>query len=116
MGNEYQFAANGSGWLYPKVVTYAWDELSDVVVAAGLAAVPVERQTAHKQSWFVATRADDAKRAAKVAERLMDGPYLPPPTEQEPEPDEGAEPRRLRDSLALIRGRRARRRAADGRA
>jgi SAM-dependent methyltransferase len=73
-GAEWQFAANGSGWLYPKVVTYTWDEFADIVAAAGLYAVPVDRPTPHKQSWFVATHAHDPKRATKVAARLSAAP------------------------------------------
>jgi SAM-dependent methyltransferase len=90
MGARYQFAGNGAGWLYPKVVTYSWDEFNDVLAEAGLAGVPVERRTPHKQSWFVATRADDAKRAVKTAERLTVAPDAPKPKARVPESVEAA--------------------------
>jgi SAM-dependent methyltransferase len=66
-GKSKLLPQNGSGWLYPKCVRYTWEQFSDLLRENGLSGYRIFRPTAHKQSWFVASRPDNEKVARRVS-------------------------------------------------
>lgn len=70
----------GSGWLYPAVVGYKWDQVKVLLAEAGLVGKPLDWPHP-RQRWFIAGRKDTAEKLQTISRTLSLGRYSDEPAD-----------------------------------